>query len=150
MFTVKEFEQIADLISKVLNKRAQTWLTGNLEFSDAGKNELIEYHSKTIKQLSRAIDLFREMNLQKAHEMKMKYEQYRNMALELEKLHYERLMEEVTESVSSSETHLELITIFRTIAGHATNIARMFIEWSSKINVTTHTDGSTKNRSENQ
>jgi len=147
MYAVKEFEQIADIITKVLIIRAETWLAGNLEFSDAGKNELIEYHSKAIKQLSRAIDLFRELNLEKAQEMKIKYEQYRYMAFELEKHHYERLREEIAESVSSSETHLELITMFRTIASHATNIARMFIEWSSKKNAIINTNGSTKNRS---
>jgi Na+/phosphate symporter len=52
------------------------------------------------------------------------------MAIELEKHHYERLREEIARTVSSSETHLELITTFRTIAGHATNIARIFIEWN--------------------
>lgn len=147
MFTVKEFEQIADIITKVLVMRAQTWLAGSFEFSDAGKNELIEYHSKATKQLSRAIELFREVNLEKAQEMKLKYKQYRDMAFDLEKQHYERLREEIAESVSSSETHLELITMFGTIAGHATNIARMFIEWSSKKNTIVRTNGSTKNRS---
>jgi len=147
MYAVKEFEQIADIITKVLITRAQTWLAGNLEFSDAGKNELIEYHSKATKQLSRAIELFRELNLEKAQEMKIKYEQYREMAFELEKHHYERLREEIAESITSSETHLELITMFRTIAGQATNIARMIIEWSSKKNAIIITNGSTKDRS---
>jgi len=130
MYTVKEFEQIADVVSKILFKRARTWLSGELDFSDEGKTELIEYHGKAIKQISRAIEVFREVNLEKAREMKAKYKKYRVMAIELEKHHYERLREEIAQTVSSSETHLELITTFRTIAGHATNIARMFIEWS--------------------
>jgi len=150
MFTVKEFEQIADIITKVLVIRAQTWLAGNLEFSDAGKNELIEYHSKATKQLSRAIGLFRELNLEKAKEMKLKYKQYRDMAFELEKQHYERLRKDIAESVSSSETHLELITMFSTITDHATNIARIFIEWSSKEKSYDKTYGSTENRSQDQ
>lgn len=132
MSTVKEFEHIADLITKVMTLRARTWISGDLEFSDAGKNELIEFHSKATKQLIRAIELFRELNLEKAREMKIMYKQYRDMAFELEKHHYERLRDEIAESVSSSETHLELITMFRTIASHATNIARMFTEWNTE------------------
>lgn len=149
MSTVKEFEHIADLITKIMNLRAKDWIAGDSEFSDAGKNELIEYHSKATKQLTRAIEFFRELNLEKAREMKIKYSQYREMAFELEKHHYERLREEIPESVSSSETHLELITMFRTIAGHATNIARMFIEWSTDKNDINSTNGNTKNRSKN-
>jgi len=145
MSAVKEFEHISDLITKVMNLRAETWIAGDLEFSDAGKNELIEFHSKATKQLTRAIELFREHNLEKAREMKIKYRQYREMAFELEKHHYERLREEIAESVSSSETHLELITMFRTIAGHATNIARMFIEWSSDKKDMKNNYGGTKN-----
>ena len=144
MFTVKEFEQIADIITKILVLRAKTWLAGNLEFSDAGKNELIEYHSKATKQLSRAIELFRELNLEKAREMKLKYKQYRNLAFELEKHHYERLRKEIAESVSSSETHLELIAMFSTITSHATNIARIFIEWGTKDKPIINTNGNTK------
>jgi phosphate:Na+ symporter len=146
MFTVKEFEQIADIISKILVMRAQKWLSSDMEFSDAGKNELIDYHSKAIKQLSRAIQLFRELNLEKAEEMKLKYKQYRDMAFELEKQHYERLRKEVAESVSSSETHLELITMFSTITSHATNIARIFIEWRSKDKSDIITHGNAENR----
>jgi phosphate:Na+ symporter len=144
MFTVKEFEQMADIITKVLVLRAKTWLAGNFEFSDAGKNELIEYHSKATKQLSRAIELFRELNLEKAREMKLKYKQYRNLAFELEKHHYERLRKEIVESVSSSETHLELIAMFSTITSHATNIARIFIEWGTKDKPIVNTNGNTK------
>jgi len=144
MYTVKEFEQIADVVSKILFKRARTWLSRDLEFSDAGKAELIEYHAKTVKQISRSIEVFRELNLEKAHEMKMKYKKYRTMAFELEKHHYERLREEIVQTVSSSETHLELITAFRTIAGHATNIARMFIEWNLGENQTNNDHGNTK------
>ena len=130
MFTIKEFEQIADVVSKILVKRARTWLSSGFEFSDEGKHELIEYHSKAIKQISRAIEVFRELNLEKAQEMKAKYKKYRAMAIELEKHHYERLREEIAQTISSSETHLELITTFRNIASHATNVARMFIEWN--------------------
>ena len=144
MYTVKEFEQIADVVSKILFKRARTWLSGELEFSDDGKAELTEYHSKAVRQIYRSIEVFRELNLEKAREMKAKYKKYRAMAIELEKHHYERLHEEITQTVTSSETHLELISTFRTINGHATNIARMFIEWNLTADQENKNHGNTK------
>jgi phosphate:Na+ symporter len=50
MYTVKEFDQIAEAVFKIMFKHAKTWLSGDLEFSDAGKAELDEYHSKVTKQ----------------------------------------------------------------------------------------------------
>jgi hypothetical protein len=35
-------------------------------------------------------------------------------------------------SVTSSEIHLELMSSMKVIAGHATNIARILLEWTNK------------------
>jgi len=64
--------------------------------------------------------------------MKIKYKQYRNLEIEFEKQHFERLREEVMETLTSSKTHVELMTFLRAINGHATNIARILLKWSNK------------------
>ncbi|MBU8891996.1 MAG: Na/Pi cotransporter family protein [Bacteroidales bacterium] len=132
MYTVKEFEQIADIISTVMIKKAEQWSKMDFEFSVDGKNEIINYHTKTQKQLSRALDVFENVNLEKAKAMKEKYRRYRNMEIELEKQHFERLKDEIIETISSSKTHVELMTMLRAINGHATNIARILLKWSKK------------------
>ena len=132
LYTVKEFEQIADLVSSNMIEKAKSWCAMDYEFSHEGKNEIIEYHISTQKQIQRAIDVFTEVNLEKAKEMKEKYRKYRDMAIALEKQHYERLREEVSESILSSKTHLELMSMLRAINGHATNIARILLKWSDK------------------
>lgn len=131
LYTVKEFEQIADLISSNLLDKAKSWCAMNYEFSTEGKHEIIEYHTKTQKQLSRALEVFTDVNLEKAQSMKLKYKKYRDLAIELEKHHYERLREDVSKSIESSKTHLELMTMLRAINSHATNIARILLKWSS-------------------
>ncbi|HAN18880.1 MAG TPA: Na/Pi cotransporter family protein [Bacteroidales bacterium] len=131
LYTVKEFEQIADLISTNMIDKAKSWCAMDYEFSHDGKNEIIEYHTSTQKQICRAIEVFAEVNLEKAKVMKDKYRKYRDMAIALEKQHYERLREEVTESISSSKTHLELMSMLRAINGHATNIARILLKWGN-------------------
>ncbi|NOY38407.1 MAG: Na/Pi cotransporter family protein [Chlorobi bacterium] len=129
MYTVKELEQIADLVSKILLQRARLWIQQKKVFTEAGKKELVEYQVKAQKQLSRALEVFRDVNLEKAKAMKSKYKEYRHLALEMERHHFERLKEDIRQSVESSEIHLELLTVFRMIAGHATNIARSLLEW---------------------
>ncbi|MDA3779250.1 MAG: Na/Pi cotransporter family protein [Bacteroidales bacterium] len=130
MYTVKEFEQIADIISKKMVEKAKTWSESNYEFSKDGKNELINYHTKTQKQLSRAITVFKDVNLEKAKAMKKKYSKYRDMSIELEKHHFERLKKQISDTISSSKTHLDVMNDLRSINSHATNIAGILLKWS--------------------
>ncbi len=132
MYTIKEFEQIADICSRLAGRRAEAWIKGEFEFSREGKKELVDYHTRTQKQLSRAIEVFRDVNLEKAKRMKAKYKKYRSMSIELEKLHYERLLDDQRKPESAGDTHLELMARLRGITSHATNIARILLEWRSK------------------
>ena len=132
LYTIKEFEQVADIISGTMIKKALSWSKNEYAFSSDGQNEIIDYHTKTQKQLSRALEVFENVNLEKAKAMKEKYRKYRNMEIELEKLHFERLKDEITETISSSNTHVEIMTMLRAINGHATNIARILLKWSNK------------------
>ena len=130
MYTVKEFEQIADIISKKMAYKARTWSDSNYEFSKEGKEELVNYHNKTQKQLSRALKVFQDVNLEKAKAMTKKYSKYRDMSIELEKHHFERLLNKVDDTISSSKTHLEIMSDLRSINSHATNIAGILLKWS--------------------
>ncbi len=132
MYAIKEFEQIADIISKILLKKAKRWIESEEIFTEQGKKAIMEYHLLTQKQISRSIEVFRDLNLEKAKAMKLKYKKYRTIAYELERQHYERLKEDIPESVGSSKAHIELISMFREINSHATNIARILIDWTKQ------------------
>ena len=132
LYTMNEFEKIADIISADLANRAEKWTTREYVFSEAGKADLKTYHQKVEKQLGRALVVFDETNLQKAAQMKAKHKEYRTMSHDLEKLHYERILEGMRESIDSSTTHLEILALFSTIDSHATNIARIALEWNQK------------------
>lgn len=131
MYTIKELEEVADIVGNLLVGRAEVWIAGDAEFSDQGKKELVEYHTKTQKQLARAIEVFRDVNLEKAEAMKSKHKEYRSMASEMEKQHYERLRNAGKKIEAMGDTHMELMTRLRTITHHATNIARIMLEWES-------------------
>jgi phosphate:Na+ symporter len=131
MYSVKEFEQMADIVSNSLVPKARQWLSVKHEFSMLGKMEIIAYHEKTQKQLSRAYHIFKSVNLQEIKVIKKKYKEYKKMAIELERQHYLRLKGNVKDSVASSEYHLELIGFMQAIIRHSTNIAKILIQWDA-------------------
>ncbi|MDA3861472.1 MAG: Na/Pi cotransporter family protein, partial [Melioribacteraceae bacterium] len=128
--TAKELEQIGDIVSTNLLKRADEWLSCDLMFSKDGLEELKTYHLQVMKQISRAIDVFDEMNLETAKRMKQKFKKYALMVEEFEKSHYQRLSKDVDESVKTSKLHLELLNLLKSISNHATNIARIHLNWT--------------------
>ncbi len=130
LYTVTELEQIADVVVKTLRPRAKEWLKHSYRFSPQGKAELTDYHKRTLKQINRALEVFKDVNLQKAERMKQKFKKYRSMEMALIRTHLKRLQEEVPESVVTSEFHQELIEQFAIINTHATNIARVLLDWS--------------------
>ncbi len=129
MYAVKELEQIADIVSKNISEKATWWLDSEAEFSSDGKMELKEYHLLTQKQLKRSKQVFEELNLEKARKMLKKYQDFKEVGRELERQHFERLKKDINKSVDSSKTHLELVSMFRTIGSHANNIAQVILEW---------------------
>jgi phosphate:Na+ symporter len=132
LYTMNEFEKIGDIVSANLANRAERWSAMNYEFSEAGRLELKAFHEKVEKQLKRALVVFDETNLQKAAKMKSKHKEYRVLSHDLEKLHYARVLDGMKESIESSQTHLEVLALFSTIDTHATNIARIALEWNQK------------------
>lgn len=131
MYTATELELMADVVHKTLRPRAREWLDGDLAFSEEGKAEVLDYHLRTLKQISRALEVFEDLNLEKAKAMKEKHRKYRSMEMDFMRTHFERLRRDVPETIATSEVHQDLIEQLARITSHATNIARMFLEWSS-------------------
>lgn len=129
---VKEYEQIADVISTQMVSRAETWCCSDFEFSEAGLQELLDYHRTSVSIMQKSIKVYKAFDLKKAEKLKEKYYSYREDYFRLEKKHYKRLRKNVEPTLSSSKTHLELITLFRVISSHATNTARTVIRSKRK------------------
>jgi phosphate:Na+ symporter len=133
LYSLNEFEKIADVVSGNLATRAERWSLRDYDFSEQGKKEIKQFHEKIEKQLKRSLVVFDETNLQQAAQMKAKHKEYRYLSRELEKQHYDRILEGLSESIESSKTHLEVLALFSTIDSHATSIARVALDWDQKI-----------------
>lgn len=127
MYVVKELEMIADIVNTNLRHQANKWLSSDSEFSDEGKDELQSLHLKAMKQISRSMDVFHNLNLEKALKVKHKLKKYTQLSDQYEKMHYSRLIQKYDKSLSSSEVHLELIGLYNAVIRHATNISRIFL-----------------------
>ncbi len=128
MHCLTELEQIGDVVSKRLVPLANKRMDLNLSFSAEGKLEIEDYHLRSMKQISRAIEVLKDVNLQDAKRMEKKYKKYRLMELELRRTHFDRLRDKVPETIETSQIHLELIDLLKRISSNATNIARIFLE----------------------
>ena len=127
MNAVREFEQIADVNSHQLMEKARSWCNSPYQFSSEGKNEIMRYHGHTLNIIIQSLKVFEDFDLKTAKRLRMQYNLYRDEYFKLEQQHYDRLKENVEETVSSSKTHLEIITLMRVISSHAMNTSRIII-----------------------
>ncbi|MEN8192483.1 MAG: Na/Pi symporter [Bacteroidota bacterium] len=128
LYSITEFEQIGDIVSRNLRRLARKKMKSNVEFSKTGIEDIINYHTKTLKQISRAIALFKDVNLEDAEKMERKYKKYRLLEVDFRRTHFDRLREDIPETVATSEMHLELLDQLKRISSHATNVARILLE----------------------
>ncbi len=125
VYVVSELEEIADIIYNSLLDRALIWINSEKYFSDDGKQELTKYHNQILKHFDNAIKLFKDFDSKSAEKIKSENKLLRNLSIELKQKHFIRLSQNIPESVSSSERHMEIIGNLRSIHAHISNIIRV-------------------------
>ncbi len=120
-----EYEAIADLTSSRMRTLAKKRIKYNLEFSPQGKEELSKFHLRTVKQVSRSIDVFKDTTFEQTQKLERKYQKYKAGELDLKRSHFERVRSDVSEAIQTNELHLELIDLFLRINRHAASIGRV-------------------------
>jgi phosphate:Na+ symporter len=127
MVVLDEYEQIGDLLSEHLSKKAREWCVSEQYFSDKGKEELAGFQAQTLHLLDHTYYIFDAADKQEAKRSKESYNEFRLAFFELERQHYQRLKLEVDNTAESSSTHLEIIGALKSIGSHATNVARVML-----------------------
>ena len=128
LHVTKQYEQIADIIDKELRPLAQDKTAKATAFSEAGAAEVKAYHLKMIKQIARSIDTFTDSSLEKAIKMTKKQAKYVALEGDLRQHHFQRLQENIQESVSTSGIHLDLMDCMRKMNSYSANIARALVQ----------------------
>jgi len=125
MFIINEFEHIADIISINMAGKALTWINSENVFSSQGEKEIIDFHKNTIAFFEKIIKLHQNFDIDEAKRIKHAYKEYRKLVFDLEKKHFERLKNDVKESIESSKVHIELLTMLKLITSHLINSIRI-------------------------
>lgn len=93
-------------------------------FSKEGEKELVAFHTKVMKQMSRLSEAFSELNLEMAQKVLNKDIKYQNLEAEYRQAHMKRVQKEKTKSVETHEVHMELMDMLNQINVYIGNIAK--------------------------
>ena len=128
MITISNhLESIGDIIERNLMPLVAKKRALDLDFSDEGKEELLRYHRKVCKQLSRLGKTFSELDPKRALKVMTKQEKYTNLEEEYRVAHLERLHNAREDSLKTTEIHTELMELMKRINVYSGEIANIIL-----------------------
>jgi len=128
MITISShLESIGDVVEHnvmplVAKKRAL-----DLDFSDEGKDELLRYHLKVVKQIGRLEKTFSGFDAKRARKVMNKQEKYINLEEEYRTAHLQRMHAARQETLKTHEIHTELLELMKRINVYTGEIAKIII-----------------------
>ncbi len=101
------------------------------DFSEEGKEELMIYHVKVCKQISRLREAFYEHNLETARKIMEKEGKYLDLETKYRLRHLKRLQQDHKKTIETHEVHMELLDLLKQINVYTANIAKTFLNTSN-------------------
>ncbi|MGH6948594.1 MAG: Na/Pi cotransporter family protein [Kiloniellales bacterium] len=126
-------EHIGDIIDKNLLDIAQKKVRNKLSFSNQGWEELLDLHTRTLKQMQLAISVFVSGDLETARQLITEKERFRAHELEAGQSHLGRLRSGRIESIETSALHLDIIRDLKRVYSHLTSVAYPILETSGEL-----------------
>ena len=124
MSIVNDIESIGDTIDNNMIPLIAKKSILQLDFSQEGKEELIIYHEKICKQVSRLKKALSNMDKEKAEHIISKEGKYSALETKYRINHLERLQQERKESIATHEIHMELMDLLKQINVYSGEIAK--------------------------
>jgi phosphate:Na+ symporter len=129
----KDMESIGDIIHRGMLPLIEKKQALRSDFSEEGKEELMIYHVKVCKQISRLKEAFTERNLATARRIMTKEKKYLDLESKYRLRHLERLHQQQKESVETHEIHVELLDYLKQINVYTANIAKTFLSSAEPV-----------------
>ncbi|MBT6340518.1 MAG: Na/Pi cotransporter family protein [Desulfobacula sp.] len=130
---VKDMESMGDIISRSMIPLISRKKRLCYDFSAEGKEELLIYHSKVSKQISRLKQAFKETNPDLAARIMKKERKYLNLESDYRARHLKRIILRKENSIDTTEIHMELMDLMKQIVLYSANIAKTYIDTTSPI-----------------
>jgi len=126
-----DMESIGDIIHRNMMPLIIKMQDLTSDFSEEGKEELMIYHVKVCKQISRLTEAFDEHSLETARKIMEKEGKYLDLESKYRLRHLERLQQEHKKTVETHEVHMELLDLLKQINVYTANIAKTFLNTSN-------------------
>lgn len=128
MSIVKDMESMGDIIHRNMVPLIEKKKALQYDFGEEGKEELLIYQSKVVKQIELLRQAFATSDLEAARNIMKKERKYLDLESKYRISHLERIIAEKKESIQTSEVHMELMDLMKQILLYSTNIAQTYIE----------------------
>lgn len=122
-----DMESIGDIIHRNILPLIAKKKELKAEFSSAGKEELMRYHLKVIKQISRLRETFEEKDRMVATRIMAKEDKYTDLEVQFRLKHMERVIRKKEKSLKTHEIHLELMDLLKQVNVYTINIAKTLL-----------------------
>jgi len=122
-----DMESIGDIIHRNILPLLKKKKALNAEFSTEGKEELMRYHLKVVKQISRLRETFEEKDRTIANRVMAKVDEYTDLEEKFRLKHMNRVIQKKEKSLKTHEVHLELIALLKQINVYTINIAKTLL-----------------------
>tara|TARA_B110000240_G_C13439370_1_gene427351 strand:+ start:1 stop:852 length:852 start_codon:yes stop_codon:yes gene_type:complete len=121
---VNDMESVGDIIHRNLVPLIYKKQALKESFSTEGEKELVAFHNKVAKQMSRLSEAFSELNFEMAQKVLKKDVEYLSLEAEYRQAHLVRVQMEKTNSVETHEVYMELMDMLKQINVYIGNIAK--------------------------
>ena len=119
-----DMESIGDIIHRNILPLIEKKKRLKVEFSTQGKEELMRFHFKVIKQISRLQETFEEKDRNIATRIMLKEGKYTDLKTQFQLKHMKRVIQKKGKSIKTHEVHLELMDLLHQINVYTINIAK--------------------------
>ncbi|MCD4677108.1 MAG: Na/Pi cotransporter family protein [Desulfobacula sp.] len=132
---VKDMESMGDIIHRNMIPLIAKKKKLHYDFSTAGKEELLIYHSKVTKQINLLREAFHETDPEIAYQIMKKERKYLDLESKYRARHLTRIILKKEDSVETTEIHMELMDLMKQIVLYSANIAQTYIGTTPQIGV---------------
>lgn len=132
---VKDMESMGDIIHRNMIPLIAKKKRLQFDFSMEGKEELLIYHGKVIKQIRLLETAFRETDPELAFAIMKKERKYLDLELKYRARHLKRIILKNEDSKATTEIHLELMDLMKQLVLYSANIAQTYINTTPKKGV---------------
>lgn len=121
-------EYAGDIIDKNLMDLAEKKTRKQEDFSDAGGQEIRDFHNTVLENMRMAQTIFLSEDPRLAQQLVDEKKTVRIAQIESSKQHFERLKSGLAETIATSSLHLDIIRDYRRINSYVTTIAYAILE----------------------